>query len=103
MYELRRKSIGNKRNDITDACRDIIVKAYGEFQDKTYTFGNKTCESKIFENVEFGYNRITIESPLFDENGKPVMNGKKECLILQREIQKMYLLQKILMYILKEK
>ncbi|WP_339192612.1 class I SAM-dependent DNA methyltransferase [Paenibacillus sp. FSL E2-0230] len=77
MYELRRKSIGNKRNDITDACRDIIVKAYGEFQDKTYTFGNKTCESKIFENVEFGYNRITIESPLFDENGKPVMNGKK--------------------------
>lgn len=27
-YEARRKSIGTKRNDITDQCRDLIVKAY---------------------------------------------------------------------------
>ncbi|MFC9778385.1 type I restriction-modification system subunit M [Paenibacillus chitinolyticus] len=77
MYEQRRKSIGNKRNDITDACREIIVQAYGEYQNKTYTISNKTCTSKIIENIEFGFNKITIESPLLEENGKPVMKGKK--------------------------
>ena len=29
--EQRRKSIGFKRYDITDLCRELIVKAYGEF------------------------------------------------------------------------
>jgi type I restriction enzyme M protein len=77
MYEKRRKSIGNKRNDITEECRNVIVKAYGEFQNKEYTLGDKTCESKIFENVEFGYNKIVIESPLLDEDGNIVMKGKK--------------------------
>lgn len=77
MYEKRRKSIGNKRNDITEECRDIIVKAYGEFQNKVYTLGDKTCESKIFDNVEFGYNKIVIESPLLDEEGKVVKKKNK--------------------------
>lgn len=77
MYEKRRKSIGNKRNDITEECRDVIVKAYGEFQNKEYTLGDKTCESKIFDNVEFGYNKIVIESTLLDEDGNIVMKGKK--------------------------
>ena len=31
-YEARRKSIVTKRNDITDACRNLIGKAYGEFR-----------------------------------------------------------------------
>lgn len=77
MYEKRRKSIGNKRNDITEECREVIVKAYGEFQNKEYTLEDKTCESKVFENVEFGYNKIVIESPLLDEDGNIVMKGKK--------------------------
>jgi type I restriction enzyme M protein len=64
MYEKRRKSIGNKRNDISEECRDVIVKAYGEFLNKEYTLGDRTCESKIFNNEDFGYNEITIESPL---------------------------------------
>ena len=64
-YEARRKSIGTKRNDITDYCRELIVKAYGEFTEGI--FGDKNgiyCESKIFDAVEFGYNKITIERPL---------------------------------------
>ena len=77
MYEQRRRSIGNKRNDITDACRDIIIQAYGEYRNKVYTMGDKTCESKIIENIDFGFNKIIIESPLSDENGKPVMKAKK--------------------------
>ena len=77
MAEQRRKSIGNKRYDITDECRDAIVKAYGEFQNKVYTIESKICESKIIDNVDLGYNKITIETPLYDENGNIVMKGKK--------------------------
>ena len=36
-YEPRRKPIGNKRADITDACRELIVRAYGEYRSETYT------------------------------------------------------------------
>ena len=64
MYEKRRKSIGNKRNDISEECRNVIVKAYGDFQKKEYFLGDRTCESKIFHNEDFGYNEITVESPL---------------------------------------
>lgn len=64
-FEKRRKSIGSKRNDITKESRDIIIKAYGEFENKEYyNEDGKTCESKIFDNIDFGYNEITIESPL---------------------------------------
>lgn len=77
MYEKRRKSIGNKRNDITEECRDIIVKAYGEFQNKVYALGDKTCESKIFDNVKFGYNKIVIETPLLDKAGNVIKKKNK--------------------------
>lgn len=63
-FEKRRKSIGNKRNDITAHCREMIIKAYGDFLNKEYIEGDKVCESKIFDNIEFGYNQITIETPL---------------------------------------
>ena len=77
-YEARRKSIGTKRNDITDYCRELIVKAYGEFTEGI--FGDKSgiyCESKIFDSVEFGYNKIVVERPLLDESGKPVLKKGK--------------------------
>ena len=77
MCEARRKSIGNKRVDITEKYRELVVQVYGEFKNKTYEIDGKTCESKIFDNVDFGFNRIQIESPLYDENGNVVMKGKK--------------------------
>lgn len=64
MFEKRRKSIGNKRNDISPADRDVIVRAYGEFLNKEYKLNGKICESKIFNNEDFGYREITVESPL---------------------------------------
>ena len=64
-YEPRRKSIGTKRNDITDLCRNLIVEAYGDFQNKVYgDKGGVYCESKIFDSVAFGYNKIVVERPL---------------------------------------
>lgn len=77
-YEQRRKSIGTKRNDITDLCRELIVKAYGEFEEGIY--GDKNgiyCESKIFESVAFGYNKIVVERPQRDENGNIVLKKGK--------------------------
>jgi len=77
MYEKRRKSIGNKRVDIDDESRDAIIKAYGDFDNKSYTIGNKSIESKVFNNDDFGYFKIIVETPEYDENGKVVKkNGK---------------------------
>ena len=78
-YEARRKSIGTKRNDITDKCRELIVKAYGSFENCA-VYGDKNgiyCESKIFETVEFGYNKIVVERPMRDENGEIVLKKGK--------------------------
>ena len=64
--EPRRKSIGTKRNDITDLCRELIVKAYGECKDGA-VYGEPDgiyCESKVFDNEEFGYHKIVVERPL---------------------------------------
>lgn len=76
-YEPGRKSIGTKRNDITDLCRSLMVKAYGEFDNGIY--GEKDgiyCESKIFDSVEFGYNKIVVERPQRDENGEIIKDKK---------------------------
>lgn len=76
--EPRRKSIGTKRNDITDQCRSLIVEAYGDFKDAVY--GDKSgiyCESKIFECTEFGYNKIVVERPQKDEDGNVIKKKGK--------------------------
>lgn len=57
-----RKSLGNKRNEIGDGQMGTpdhiaeIARIYGEFAE-----GER---SKIFDNSDFGYRRITVERPL---------------------------------------
>ena len=78
-FEPRRKSIGTKRNDITDACRELIVTAYGEFANGK-VYGDKNgiyCESKVFESMEFGYNKIVVERPQRDEAGNVILKRGK--------------------------
>ena len=77
--EQRRKSIGSKRNDVTDSCRELIIKAYGEFKHDA-VYGDKNgiyCQSKIFANEDFGYSKIVVERPTLDEDGKPVLKKGK--------------------------
>ena len=77
--EARRKSIGTKRNDVTDYCRELIVQAYGEFKDDAI-YGDKAgiyCQSKIFENETFGYRKITVERPERDAEGKIILKRGK--------------------------
>lgn len=81
-YESRRKSIGNKRVDITDACRELIVKAYGAYTDHTYeqdleSGAHIVCKSRVLDSVSLGYNKIVVETPEMDESGQPVRKRGK--------------------------
>lgn len=71
LYEKRRKALGNKRNDIPESAITEITQIYGDFRE--------TEISKIFNNDDFGYTKITVERPLRDENGELILkNGKKQ-------------------------
>lgn len=71
MYEKRRKSLGNKRNDIPKHFIDEITKMYGDFK--------QTEVSKIFNNEEFGYSKIVVERPQLDNKEKPILKkGEKQ-------------------------
>lgn len=81
-YESRRKPIGNKRVDITETCRELIVRAYGEHRDQTYERELKSgaklvCKSRVLDSVALGYNKITVESPLLEADGKKVLKKGK--------------------------
>lgn len=92
-FEPRRKNIGNKRVDITEPARELIVKAYGENTNKDYKITTESgvelvCKSKILSSLELGYNKITIEMPLLDPDGKPVLKrGKKQPDVSQRDTE----------------
>lgn len=51
-----RKSLGSKRQFISEADQDEVVRLYGDFQE--------TKKSKLFPVEAFGYRRITVERPL---------------------------------------
>jgi len=70
LYEKRRKSLGNKRNDIPEESIAEITKLYGDFVENEI--------SKIFTNEEFGYTKIVVERPLRDEQGELVLKKGKE-------------------------
>ncbi|MEG0671721.1 class I SAM-dependent DNA methyltransferase [Clostridium sp.] len=72
-YEKMRKSMGNKRNQISESQISEIVRIYGEFKP------GENC--KIFDNEDFGYNKITVERPLklsFKINDETIENVKAQ-------------------------
>ncbi len=75
----RRKNIGNKRVDLDNACIDLIMQAYNEFDNKEYRGGSLVVESKTFDNKYFGYTKVTVETALADDNGNCILkHGKKQ-------------------------
>ncbi|QRF22552.1 SAM-dependent DNA methyltransferase [Alicyclobacillus sp. TC] len=56
LYQKMRKSLGDKRNELSDEHIAEITRMHGEFRETKY--------SKIFDNEDFGYRRITVERPL---------------------------------------
>lgn len=55
-YKKMRKSLGNKRNEISDEDREHIVKLYTEFKNSKH--------GKIFKTTDFAFRQITVERPL---------------------------------------
>jgi type I restriction enzyme M protein len=62
------KSLGNKRNEISNKQIAEITKIYGDFKPNEY--------SKIFDNKEFGYAKVTVERPERNAKGQVVADKK---------------------------
>jgi len=76
-YVKRRRNIGKKRVDLDDNSINLIAKSYLEFKDAKYEENDLVVESKIFDNNFFGYTKVTVESPITDENDKPILKKGK--------------------------
>jgi type I restriction enzyme M protein len=70
LFKPMKKSLGNKRKEICQEQRDLILKTYIDFKE--------TDICKIFQNQFFGYTKVTIDQPLVedgkvktDKNGNP--------------------------------
>ena len=68
MFEKMRKSLGNKRNVISEPQITEITRLFGDMTQNEH--------SKVFDNEDFGYWRITVERPLRDEAGNIVLGQK---------------------------
>lgn len=73
----RRKSLGSKRNEFTDQCNRLICRAYMNFTDGVYEDGELVVESKIKDCDDFKYTKVTVERPLRDEQGNPILKKGK--------------------------
>ena len=95
LFEKRRKALGNKRNDIPESAIRQITQLYGDFVTSDI--------SMIFDNEDFGYTKITVERPLLDETGKPVMKkGKAEADPARRDTENVPLKEDIDEYFARE-
>lgn len=62
-FQQMKKSLGNKRKEITEENRNKLLDFYLDFQEAEF--------SKIYKNKYFGYTKVTVEQPL-RENDKLV-------------------------------
>ena len=95
LYEKRRKSLGNKRNDIPESAIQEITKLYGDFAE------SDIC--KIFTNEDFGYTKIVVERPLRDANGELILKkGRKQADSALRDTENVPLTEDIEEYFARE-
>jgi type I restriction enzyme M protein len=99
-YVKRRKNIGKKRVDLDEIAIELIAEVYSEFKTKTYIKDNLIVESNVLENAYFGYTKVTVESPIIDELGKPILKkGRKQVDTKKREYEMIPLLDDIETYL----
>lgn len=82
-YQNMRKSLGNKRKEITDEQIQKIKEIYKNFEESE--------NSKIFDNEDFGYRKITIERPLklsFRVNEESIENIKNTTKFINLAVSK---------------
>lgn len=104
----RRKPIGNKRYDIAQASREMIVRAYGEYQTKNYEGIEEdgkpiVCKSKVTEGISLGYRKVVVETPVRNEDGSLLLKrGKKVADMTKRDTENIPLPGEINEYIARE-
>jgi type I restriction enzyme M protein len=69
LYAKMRKSLGNKRNYLTDENIREITRVYGEFEQKGI--------SKTFDTQDFGFRKITVDRPPAPGKTVKVKKGQK--------------------------
>jgi type I restriction enzyme M protein len=104
-WQKMRKSLGSKRKEMSDAHIATVTRLFGDFTEAEYisvfdAAGQQVGEpqlitntdtppvapeggrlkrvpiARIFNNEDFGYTTITVERPLKDEAGKPVIGSR---------------------------
>lgn len=103
----RRKPIGNKRVDIAENSRAMIVQAYGEYRTETYEGTEEgkpiICKSKILDGVFLGYRKVVVETPVYNEDGTPVLKrGKRVADTAKRDTENIPLTEEVEEYISRE-
>ena len=73
LWQKMRKSLGSKRKELSDAHIERITQLFGQFVEAEE---DGKPVSRIFRNQDFGYTTITVERPLRDEAGQPVLGLK---------------------------
>ena len=75
----RRKPLGNKRNEFTDECINLIAQAYEAFSNGVFSDEENglEVEVKIKDNEDFKYTKVVVEQPVCDEAGKPILKKGK--------------------------
>ena len=95
MWQKMRKSLGSKRKELSDEHIAEITRLFGAAKEvwfnpetgKSLTASRSKRNdrgaindyvpiSRIFKNADFGYQTITVERPLLDEDGQPVLETK---------------------------
>ncbi|WP_095923356.1 type I restriction-modification system subunit M [Clostridioides difficile] len=82
-YQLMRKSLGNKRKEISLEQIEEIKEIYERFEESE--------NSKIFDNEGFGYRKVTIERPLklsFRVNEEAIENVKNTTQFINLSVSK---------------
>ena len=82
-YQNMRKSLGNKRKEITDEQIQKIKEIYKNFEESE--------NSKIFDNEDLGYRKITVERPLklsFRVNEESIENVKNTTQFINLAVSK---------------
>jgi len=78
LFVKMRKSLGNKRNELSNANIAEIVELYGDV--------TKNGRSKLFDREDFGYRQITVERPLrlsFQVTAERIATLKEEAAFLK--------------------
>lgn len=73
MWQKMRKSLGSKRKELSDDHIAEITRLFGKAKEVTI---DGVPISRIFKTTDFGYQTITVERPLLDEDGNVVKETK---------------------------